>query len=106
MKVKISNISNEWKPVKIGLEEGFNMVVVTQAIEPAKYSGVVIKPGKTLKLNLNSEQKNKHFWLDVLKEGNILDVTLRQTGKVLAVDKYHNPTIIKRADNGKEAQDV
>lgn len=106
MLVKVTHISNSWKPIKVGVEDGYNMVVVTQALEAAALNGVVVKIGGTLRLNLNSEQPNKQDWLKVLKEGNVLNVQLRQTGKVVAVDKYKSPTITKKVENGTQAKDV
>lgn len=106
MKVKVTHISNDWKPVRVGLEKGYNMVVVTQALENANFAGVNIREGKTLKLNLNSEQSNKYEWISQLSEGNVLDVQLRQQGKTLFIDKYKSPQLIRKAENGTHAEDV
>lgn len=106
MKVKVSNITNKWLPVKKGVEEGYNMVVVTQALEETKVKDVSVKEGGTVKLNLNSEQKNKSTWLNALKEGNVLQVQPYLFGRKIIVSKYHDPIVIKESKDGKQAIDV
>lgn len=81
------------------------MVVVTQAIEPTVFNGIKIDVGGTLKLNLNSMQKNKEDWLNILREGNVLDVDLYQVGKVVSVSKYNTGKLIKEALDGLDARD-
>jgi hypothetical protein len=103
MIAKVTNISNNWRPVKKGQESGLNMVNIFQALENETFNGVSLKIGSTIKLNLNSEQKNKQDWLDALTEGNVLDVDLYQMGKILFVSKYNSPKIIKKVTNGKKA---
>lgn len=102
MRVKVSHVTNKWKPVKVGNESGDNLVIVTQGVyEP--------NVGKTWHLNVNSEQKNRDYILSIAQEGNILEVQIKsfvKDGKKFEfVDKYGPITLIKKAERGATAED-
>jgi len=102
MRVKVTHVTNKWKPVKVGNETGDNMVIVTQGIyEP--------NVGKTYHLNLNSNQKNKDYILSIAQEGNIWEAQVKsfmKEGKLYEfIDKYGQITLIQRAEGGATAED-
>lgn len=104
MKVKIVSISDDWREDKFTPGK-YNLHVITQSIENYNHQGKEINEGTSLKLNVGSDLNNRKDWINALRVGNVLNVDLFEKYNKIGISKYNSPTIIRVAEEGKQAQD-